>query len=70
MRLADFILADMEPILGEWEAFARRIWPGESSDPTILRYNAEEMLRSAVSDMKSHQTVLQQSAKSKGGRRI
>ena len=27
MRLADFITQNTEPILAEWETFARRIWP-------------------------------------------
>ena len=33
MRLADFILANIEPILVEWEAFARSIWPGADDGP-------------------------------------
>jgi hypothetical protein len=33
MRLADFILANIEPILAEWEDFARRIWPAPLKDP-------------------------------------
>jgi hypothetical protein len=27
MRLADSILNNVEPILAEWESFARSIWP-------------------------------------------
>jgi hypothetical protein len=34
VRLADFILANVEPILVEWESFARSIWPrGATSRP-------------------------------------
>ena len=70
MRLPDFILANVEPILVEWEAFARRIWPGplESADvdPTKLRDHAEDILRMAVRDMVSPQTSEQRSEKSKG----
>jgi PAS domain S-box-containing protein len=68
MRLADFILANVEPILMEWEAFARQIWPGAATapDPADLRDDAEEMLRAAVADMKSPQSARQQSEKSKG----
>ena len=66
MRLADFILANVEPILADWEAFARSIWPGAATDPATLRDDAESMLRAAVSDMKSNQTTAQQSAKAKG----
>jgi hypothetical protein len=32
MRLADFILSHVEPILAEWEIFARGIGAGEHLD--------------------------------------
>lgn len=66
MRLGDFILANIEPILMEWEVFARGIWPGAATDAGTLRDDAEDMLRAAAADMKSDQTAVQQSAKSKG----
>jgi signal transduction histidine kinase len=66
MRLADFILQNVEPILVEWEAFARTIWPGEETTPADLRDHAAEILRETARDMKSDQTALQQSDKSKG----
>ena len=66
MRLADFILGNIEPILMEWEAFARGIWPGGATDPATLRDDAEEMLLAAAADMKSEQTLTQQCAKSEG----
>ena len=66
MRLADFILANVEPILAEWEAFARGIWPGAKTDPLTLRDHAEDILRATARDMKSAQTTAQQSDKSKG----
>ena len=67
MRLADFILANIEPILLEWEAFARSIWPGAAmTDPATLRNDAEAILRATAADMKSEQTATQQSDKSKG----
>jgi len=66
MRLADFILANVEPILAEWERFARGIWPGPAADPGTLRDHAEAILRATVVDMKSAQTKSQQAAKSKG----
>ncbi|HEX4055041.1 MAG TPA: ATP-binding protein [Tepidisphaeraceae bacterium] len=68
MRLADFILENVEPILVEWEVFARGIWPGAATDPATLRDHAEEILRATVLDMKSDQTAAQQSDKSKGQR--
>ena len=66
MRLADFILQNIEPILVEWEAFARSIWPGEAADPATLRDHAEEILRATAADMRADQTGGEQSAKSRG----
>jgi signal transduction histidine kinase len=66
MRLADFILGNIESILEEWEAFARSVWPGAESDPRELRDHAADILRATAGDMKSAQTASQQSEKSKG----
>jgi signal transduction histidine kinase len=66
MRLADFILANIEPILADWEVFARSIWPGPATDPATLRDHAEDILRATASDMVSAQTATQQSDKSRG----
>ena len=66
MRLADFILANLEPILVEWEAFASGIWPGSDRDPRELRDHAADILRATAWDMKSAQTPGQQSDKSRG----
>jgi signal transduction histidine kinase len=66
MRLADFILGNIEPILKEWEAFARSVWPGAQVDPLTLRDHARDILRATAWDMKSAQTATQQSDKSKG----
>jgi signal transduction histidine kinase len=66
MRLADFILANVEPILVDWEAFARSIWPGDETDPTTLRDHAADILRATARDMKSAQSETEQSDKSKG----
>jgi hypothetical protein len=66
MRLADFILENVEPILVEWEAFARSVWPGAERDPVELRDHAKDILRATAWDMKSAQTTAQQSEKSKG----
>ncbi len=68
MRLADFILENLEPILAEWEAFARSVWPGAATDPRELRDHAADILRATALDMKSAQSAAQQSDKSKGGR--
>ena len=66
MRLADFILANIEPILVEWECFARGIWPGPATDPVTLRDHAADILRATAEDMRAEQTPRQQSDKSKG----
>src|SRR4051794_3261931 len=66
MRLADFILENIEPILVEWEAFARSVWPGVEASPLALRDHAKDILRATAWDMKSSQTSAQQCDKSKG----
>jgi hypothetical protein len=66
MRLGDFILANIEPILAEWETFARGIWPGPGTDPVELRDHAEAILGATVRDMAAPQSDGQQSEKSKG----
>ena len=66
MRLADFILSNVEPILVEWECFARGIWPGKPTGRKTLCDHAEDILRATVADMGSAQTPAQQEEKSKG----
>jgi signal transduction histidine kinase len=66
MRLADFIAANLEAILAEWETFARSLAAGETMDKLALRDHAEQILRATARDMKSAQTAVEQSDKSKG----
>jgi len=66
MRLTDFIVSNVEPILMEWEVFARGIAPGAKMDALALRDGAHDILLATVRDMKSSQSASQQSAKSKG----
>jgi signal transduction histidine kinase len=66
MRLADFILGNVEAILVEWEAFARSLKPGAKMTKLALRNSAEEILRSTARDMQTDQSPAQQSSKSKG----
>lgn len=67
MRLADFILSNVEPILVEWEVFARSIWPeAAEADRAALRDHASDILRATAADMKSSQSVDEQADKSKG----
>ncbi|MEP0908484.1 HAMP domain-containing histidine kinase [Leptolyngbya subtilissima ST-M1] len=66
MRLADFILGNVELILSEWETFARSLAPGGKMTKLALRNDAEAMLRATARDMQSGQTLAQQASKSKG----
>ena len=66
MRLADFILANLEAILAEWESFARRLAAGSAMSVIALRDHAEGILRVTARDIVSAQTPQQQSDKSKG----
>ena len=66
MRLGDFILANVEPILAEWELFARGLAPGSAMDVIALRDHAEDILRVTARDMVSSQSAEQQAQKSRG----
>ena len=67
MRLSDFIVANREPILAEWEAFARTCTPASTSmDISALRDHASEMLTVIAADLKTPQDKQEQSEKSKG----
>ncbi|HEX6368931.1 MAG TPA: sensor histidine kinase [Longimicrobium sp.] len=67
MRLADFILGNREPILAEWEAFARTCTPASGAmDITALRDHANEMLTVIAADLATPQGGTAQEEKSKG----
>jgi len=67
MGLADFITTNREPILAEWEAFARTCAPASGSmDIDALRDHAGAMLTVIATDLKTPQGKRQQSEKSKG----
>lgn len=53
MRLADFIDHNVEPILLQWDAFARSILPGKVLGSLALRDHAEEILSATVKDIRS-----------------
>jgi signal transduction histidine kinase len=67
MRLGEFILANVEPILAEWEAFARSLLPGKKLTVAALRDDAGSILLAAVRDMQTPRTLQQQASKSNGG---
>jgi signal transduction histidine kinase len=66
MRLAEFMLANIEPILAEWGAFARSLLPGAKMTKLALRDHAESILRGTARDMQNAQSLQQQASKSKG----
>jgi signal transduction histidine kinase len=66
-RLADFILANRELILAEWEAFAKTCAPASASMGIVaLSDHAAEMLMVIARDLQTPQGDLEQSEKSKG----
>jgi signal transduction histidine kinase len=67
MLLSDFIVTNREPILVEWEAFARTCKPASTTmDITALRDHADEMLTVIAADLATPQTTHEQTEKSKG----
>ncbi|MEA5452163.1 sensor histidine kinase [Leptolyngbya sp. CCNP1308] len=66
MRLAEFILGNVEPILVEWETFARSLEPGSNMTKPALRDDAGAILRTTARDMQVGQSPAQQVSKSKG----
>lgn len=67
MRLAEFILLDMERIVGEWEAFAATRMPAAGRMTSLaLRDHAELILRAVATDLQTPQTGAEQVAKSRG----
>lgn len=66
MRLAQFILANVEPILADWEVFARNLEPGATMSVVALRDDAEGILRATARDMLVDQTLAEQDSKAKG----
>jgi signal transduction histidine kinase len=65
-RLSMFIRGNIEPILAEWEAFARTLPRGETMDITALRDHAGDMLRVIADDLDRPQTAQEQADKALG----
>lgn len=67
MRLVEFIEKNIEPILSEWDAFAKtRIPPAATMSVLALRDHAREMLLAVAKDMRQSQSEAQRDTKSKG----
>jgi signal transduction histidine kinase len=66
MDLAEFIEVERRTIVAEWEAFARSLPESKGMTSSALRDHAGEILSAIASDMRSRQTELERSEKSKG----
>ena len=67
MRLADFILFDMEGILKDWQTFAAAQLPAAASMNSLaLRDHARQILEAVAKDIVQPQTRVEQAQKSKG----
>ncbi|HUS13241.1 MAG TPA: hypothetical protein VMZ30_22410 [Pyrinomonadaceae bacterium] len=65
--MADFILRNMETILGEWEAFAMTLLPAATGMTSLaLRDHAKQILEAVAKDLSTRQTKEAQAEKSKG----
>ncbi len=64
--LADFIGANIESIVGEWEKFAQDVLTAHQLDPTTARDHARAMVTAIVADMDRAQSPTEQAEKSKG----
>jgi signal transduction histidine kinase len=67
LRLADFILSDMERILAKWEAFAATCSPASASmTSSELRDHAKQILEAVAADLRTSQSPEEQADKSMG----
>jgi signal transduction histidine kinase len=67
-RLARFIRDNTEPILAEWETFARSLHAGGEMNVEALRDHAREMLLVIASDLERPQSERAQDEKARGER--
>ncbi|MCE9664812.1 diguanylate cyclase [Halomonas sp. M5N1S17] len=68
MQLSDFIRAEIEHILQDWEEFAKGIFSARHMDKAGLRNHARDMLLEIADDLDSHQSESELAASSKGRR--
>jgi signal transduction histidine kinase len=67
VRLADFLDANVERILKEWEPFAASLLPaGGRMDSLALRDHATEIVQAIAADLRNPQTTSQQDLKARG----
>lgn len=65
-RLSAFIRQNVEPILAEWETFARSLPQGNTMDIVALRDHAKDMLFVIADDLDDPQTAEEQDDKARG----
>ena len=66
MRLSEFILRNLESLLGEWEAFAAQLPAAEGMTKLALRDHAKQILEAIARDLDTDQSDAEQSDKSMG----
>ena len=66
MVLSQFILANIDQILAEWEKFAKTIPAAAGMDTAALRNHAAKILTTIAREMETKQSASAQEAKSKG----
>ncbi|TDT41772.1 PAS domain S-box-containing protein/diguanylate cyclase (GGDEF)-like protein [Halospina denitrificans] len=66
VRLSNFIRAEIEPILEDWEDFAETLLHARHMDQIGLRDHAKHMLLVIADDLDIHQSEAEQTTKSKG----
>ena len=67
MRLAEFIRSHMDPIIAEWDSFARTLVPAaDHMGPLTLRNHIQQILEFIAADMETAQTKTEQVEKSHG----
>jgi signal transduction histidine kinase len=67
MRLSNFIVQYMEPILEQWDAFAATLLPAASGlDRAALRDHGEQILEAVAKDLSAPQSAVAQREKSIG----
>ncbi|MDO8431868.1 MAG: HAMP domain-containing sensor histidine kinase [Candidatus Binatus sp.] len=67
MRLSEFIRANVDKIVHEWEEFAKTLSAGKALPRWILRDHAPAIVKYIADDMDVPQAPLEEEAKSKGG---
>lgn len=66
MKLSEFIRANIDPIVSDWEHFANELSAGRELDITILRDHAIGILHTIASDLEQAQTPQAELAKAMG----